>query len=94
MPPACCCHTDTHAPAVPAPQYLRELSGRPAHSPDPTRQVLLDQLGGLVRAAARQAGKEGRLQYGQQLLVELQGGWQGPWHDVWLLAGTCTQWLN
>jgi hypothetical protein len=56
--------------------------------------VLLDQLGGLVRAAARQAGKEGRLQYGQQLLVELQGGWQGPWHDVWLLAGTCTQWLN
>ncbi len=69
------------------------LSGKPANSPDPTRQVLLGQVLGLVKAAARQAGRECRQRHGQQLLLELQGGfwlWGSGLSAILVLAAAVT----
>ncbi len=70
----CCC---------PLLQYLALLVQR-GREQDGVRQVLLGQLLGLVQAAAKQARKAGRRQHGEQLLLELQGGWRG-----WGCAGAC-----
>jgi hypothetical protein len=70
-------HVASHdAPLCALLQYL-DLLGQRGREQDCVRQLLLGHLLGLVQVAARQAGKEGRQQHGEQLLLELQGGWCG-----------------